>query len=1358
MYVPPAVLRLKTNLNQNGFRNNLNSDKVIGNREENARDNLEERSKPVSITLEEYDEQNSNHSKLEETLRSFECSERKTLKIKTINTNLDEKTQEETRENQNDFWYDIYNKENLDIYSDSIKTDTLVNNSKISKQSMVKLLQEQGVIRFNPIEYYKNTVNSQRKIMETEMDSLLDKVYFFVISNIQSKTIHTIKEQDLKEIYSELEKIINSASVLETIKNDFDNLIKNKPIELQVKYGFKYNQQCDFLSKFYELLSKEETIKAFITPKLINSILMGEKFPIGNFDKLLKKEGKTLGFINNKYIVKYLELVITINILERHLVNLNKKDKFALKEFEERLKLIKNNLGDAIKLINAVILPYKSIKTKATIETLEKSLGLYEFENLKDKIICEKEREIFERNTAYDEGILKKIKKYNYSNVSIKDLSSVLHSIRIETNKIPFMIQLLNYFAGEVLVLSEKPCDEFYKFIETYVYILGYIEKNRNSFEVLDDSFKKTLENTKSKLQKYLQKYKLDLYEIQMTKLYEYLEPLSQFDENCPKLDTWQKDVFEMIDKKKTVLSTYCSIISNKLLFVVPSAELARQVCGMIRNLILDNKLKKNIMLVTEKDIYSDNKVFDILVGTPSALERYFIEKEIKTEIFDYVVFDEIHQLNNGILGVELERFIKLVTTNENTRFLALSACVGNGSELLQWWNQFISQIELVVCNRRFLQQQKFLWRKGELLKMNPLSVCSLEFLKTDGFIGSNGVVKAEMSMTPDDLYKIYKKISKNIQFDSNLKPEVFFKSTRISLEDCKQWEWGIKKELQRLSKCDSEFIFELLNSYQRELQVDFAEKPICDLYELLKILKFNNMLPSILFRIDPNICQKLFTELVYYLKETESKTYPTYYDDLKIRNEAYLEMNEKVKKLDGLQLDYKKLEEMNTTPEIYLEERKQSVRNTELAQLQKRFSILMTNRIEETKEKLKEETNDDLREIYAKQLEYFKVEMEKVLQLQELNSINIYKPHSDFTFLEDYINSDHIIEYRKQLMDYMREEKKDKEEYSSDTYISYEHPFIMGIERGVILYLNRLPTPFQRVAQSLIASSLKLAPVTFSDKSLAFGINYPIRSVILTGGHIDPIIAHQMIGRAGRRGIDPKGYTIYYNVDWKTINQEKYLEVSGSDVMDESIWILPELLQDYSTKFDIVTKHHLKDYTEHSIELENTYEEYLETAETIKDKFYGEFDNELTETNNLFDKLMLDTYRNKRFGNQIIFMPYFIEEISRWKFLYNELDTLVKNNILNVCIAFLNGDLQNTLLSKRFRERVNSWNCINATHRNLREICLNDKITEETLENWISVLDLIGCIYELINDWRIKKVLTVIYSDIKGKIKKYTF
>jgi hypothetical protein len=70
----------------------------------------------------------------------------------------------------------------------------------------------------------------------------------------------------------------------------------------------------------------------------------------------------------------------------------------------------------------------------------------------------------------------------------------------------------------------------------------------------------------------------------------------------------------------------------------------------------------------------------------------------------------------------------------------------------------------------------------------------------------------------------------------------------------------------------------------------------------------------------------------------------------------------------------------------------------------------------------------------------------------------------------------------------------------------------------------------------------------------------------------------------------------------------------------------------------------------------------------------------------------------------------------------------------------------------------VESWNCIEATNKNLNTINLSDKITEESLNNWISVFDLIGCIYELVNDWRIKKLLKVIYTDIRNKIKKYTF
>ena len=51
------------------------------------------------------------------------------------------------------------------------------------------------------------------------------------------------------------------------------------------------------------------------------------------------------------------------------------------------------------------------------------------------------------------------------------------------------------------------------------------------------------------------------------------------------------------------------------------------------------------------------------------------------------------------------------------------------------------------------------------------------------------------------------------------------------------------------------------------------------------------------------------------------------------------------------------------------------------------------------------------------------------------------------------------------------------------------------------------------------------------SDDSLAFGVNMPFRTCVFTGemnGELTPLMAQQMSGRAGRRGLDTQGNLVY--------------------------------------------------------------------------------------------------------------------------------------------------------------------------------------------------------------------------------------
>jgi ATP-dependent RNA helicase DDX60 len=88
------------------------------------------------------------------------------------------------------------------------------------------------------------------------------------------------------------------------------------------------------------------------------------------------------------------------------------------------------------------------------------------------------------------------------------------------------------------------------------------------------------------------------------------------------------------------------------------------------------------------------------------------------------------------------------------------------------------------------------------------------------------------------------------------------------------------------------------------------------------------------------------------------------------------------------------------------------------------------------------------------------------------------------------------------------------------------EHALMRGLRRGIGLYINEVSSPSYRREVQRLASKGKLA-VVVSDDSLAFGVNMPFRTCIFAGemgGELTPLMAQQMSGRAGRRGLDTQG------------------------------------------------------------------------------------------------------------------------------------------------------------------------------------------------------------------------------------------
>eukprot|EP01042_Synura_sphagnicola_P029455 gene29455-37996_t len=85
----------------------------------------------------------------------------------------------------------------------------------------------------------------------------------------------------------------------------------------------------------------------------------------------------------------------------------------------------------------------------------------------------------------------------------------------------------------------------------------------------------------------------------------------------------------------------------------------------------------------------------------------------------------------------------------------------------------------------------------------------------------------------------------------------------------------------------------------------------------------------------------------------------------------------------------------------------------------------------------------------------------------------------------------------------------------------------LRGLRRGIGLYIDEVSFPAYRRAVMRLANRGGLS-VVLSDSSLSFGVNMPFRACVFCGemgGMLDPLMAQQMSGRAGRRGLDEQGH-----------------------------------------------------------------------------------------------------------------------------------------------------------------------------------------------------------------------------------------
>lgn len=608
-----------------------------------------------------------------------------------------------------------------------------------------------------------------------------------------------------------------------------------------------------------------------------------------------------------------------------------------------------------------------------------------------------------------------------------------------------------------------------------------------------------------------MMKGKSNLITFQLTDMADRLPPLSRYNRQF-KLEDWQCAILEAIDNRqssvvcaptssgKTLLSTYTCKKTSELeekgpvLFVLPSEVLVWQIAATYYTFF-----HGNVTICTDQICFQEiNGGAQVYIGTPCAIEKALTkargcagqemakgEREFTIldggyQQFEYLVLDEVHTLN-GPEGDALQRIIKCC----DCPFLALSATIGNATQLQSWFNKVRNDnvqaklieapTEEVILKEhfaRFINLQRYVVTESEgkdgkakqkLVKLHPIAAMTPERLVQEPEL------IAGLSMTPTDMIDIWRRM-KSIFPATALEemddPDNFFKSkvgesSRITLNQTKDYEVVLKKRLTALSQSHPE-LYEKLRVSQLPPPVE-SKKDVSEmLYGVVTQLKKNELLPAVAFQLDTYGAFDMFKTLLSTLESEQVAEFPDYRKDL-----------------------------IKTA--------------REKAQMRK-VAAGKADRVNaaEAEEDAKSGFTDDL-------------------LVQE----DTTRPHDKYVLSP----AGKRLSYNE-IEDVIADMKK------SGEHVDIDHALIRGLRRGIAIFTNEVGFSCYRRQVQMLAQNGRLA-VVFSDSALAYGVNMPFRSCIFCGDmgeSLTPLIAQQMQGRAGRRGMDVQGNVIYLGMEWPYI------------------------------------------------------------------------------------------------------------------------------------------------------------------------------------------------------------------------------
>jgi late competence protein required for DNA uptake (superfamily II DNA/RNA helicase) len=624
---------------------------------------------------------------------------------------------------------------------------------------------------------------------------------------------------------------------------------------------------------------------------------------------------------------------------------------------------------------------------------------------------------------------------------------------------------------------------------------------------------------------------KLDKYDIKLymlKNLGHMLPPLNIWDKKELRLEDWQIETLKYMKNNKNVIVSaptssgksfigISSVIFFKtILYVCPVEPVVYQVGSHFTKM----GYKVHYVLENFENISYNDKV-NVFVGTPNSIENFLYKHGNN---FDYAVFDEIHNLNKKDDGNIYENLIKLIDCN----FLALSATIKDINKLKDIFENIKKdKINTVIYNKRFINQQRWVWYNDKLIELHPLAC-----FEDDNI---NNILNYNLPFSPKDVALLWEEIEK--EFDKytdetedddlysdilDLSPDNYFSNTEeiLTLDMSKEYEDMLKNKLIELNNKYPDNIQNIIKQFKCEYQESISNT--LNIVPMLLDAKNKDMLPMLIFNTEKNNCINLLKQIYEDLQREELYNYPFHYDILEKKNKLYEEYETRFEEFKSKI----KISKNVTDPSTYIEEKSNSFteneKNKYIYEMQEYYTQLLE----------KVQDND---------LQYNNLmkEYNSFMENPDFCWQNVFKKHEKYCFTnKEPMTDSSIRNIRKKIYN------------STNIKLDYTHPLLQLLKRGIGIYIDGMPNEYNWIVQQLLAN--KEIGIVICDRMLCLGIDLPIRTSCIAGigdnNNFTQDDYIQMSGRAGRRGFDVKGNIIFWNIDFKRLMKSELIDIKGSE------------------------------------------------------------------------------------------------------------------------------------------------------------------------------------------------------------------